>query len=290
MSNVELAIFPKAKDLGDNFQVRRSLPNKNKRMVGPFIFWDHMGPVTLLNEKEMKVRAHPHIGLATITWLFSGEITHRDSLGNIQVIRPGEVNWMTSGKGIVHSERSSSQGTAIELEGIQLWLALPKQHEDVEPSFFHCKIADVPSIATDGFELSLVAGKAFEHTSPVPVYSDLFYLQGTAAKGSQLEYSLNENHEGAVYVVDGEIEIEGKTYDRFNLVTFKKGTSIDFKVLSDAKIMIFGGEVFPEPRHIWWNFVATSKDKIEKAKQMWKNDEFPPVIDETEKIPLPDHL
>lgn len=288
MSNIELTIEPKSKDLGDNFVVRRSLPDKRKRMVGPFIFWDHMGPVTLVKGKGMKVRAHPHIGLATITWLFAGEIMHRDSLGNEQAIRPGEVNWMTAGNGIVHSERSEVEEGSAELEGIQLWLALPKEHEDVDPSFYHCKIKDVPQVLMDGMKLHLIAGEEFDMKSPVPVYSDLFYMFGEAEKGRDFNLNLKDDFEGAVYVVDGSISVEGKEYEKYNLIIFKKGSEIDFKVTSETKFMVFGGEVFPENRFMWWNFVSSSEQKIEEAKIKWKNNEYPPVINEDEIIPLPE--
>ncbi|SMF18710.1 pirin family protein [Pseudobacteriovorax antillogorgiicola] len=290
MSNVELVIDPKAKDLGDNFQVRRALPSIKKRMIGPFIFWDHMGPVTLLNDKKMTVRAHPHIGLSTITYLFTGEIMHRDSLGNEQPIRPGEVNWMTAGKGIVHSERSEApiKGEALELEGIQLWVALPKNSEDVEPSFVHFKEESLPHIEENGIQLRLIAGKGLGAESPVPVYSDLFYFNGRASKGKRFEMKLSSDQEGALYVVKGKIKVEGDIHTRFSLISFKKGTTVAFQADENSEFMLFGGSVFPEKRHIWWNFVSSSKDKIEQAKDDWKNDKFPKVINEDEVIPLPE--
>lgn len=287
MSNIELVVSSAPKDLGDNFLVRRSLPHRSKRMVGPFIFWDHMGPVVLENEKAMTVRSHPHIGLATITWLFSGEILHRDSLGNEQFIKPGEVNWMTAGSGIAHSERASSKDKPVTLEGIQLWLALPKEYEEVDASFFHCKNSDLPKKVAKDFELTLIAGEAFEMKSPVPVYSDLFYLNGNFSKGSEFKMPLKENQEGAVYVASGSVEIENVVYESFSLIIFKKNTEIKFKTLIDSKVMIFGGEIFPEARFIWWNFVATDKDKIERAKIRWQEEKFPRVINESELIPLP---
>lgn len=287
-SNVDIIISSKVKDIGDNFIVRRSLPQANKRMVGPFIFWDHMGPVILENGKEMKVRSHPHIGLATITYLFSGEILHRDSLQNEQYIKPGEVNWMTAGSGIVHSERAFSKEEKVVLEGIQLWVALPREHEDIAPSFVHMKEKELPMIEQDGFKLRLIAGEAFKQKSPIPVYSDLFYLSGHANKDCPFEYKLKENAEGAVYIVDGKVRIDGNTYERFNLITFKKGSRISFDVIEDVQFMLFGGEVFPEKRHIWWNFVSSDKARIEQAKQDWTEGKFDSVINETEMIPLPE--
>lgn len=287
MSDVEIVIDGKKSDLGDNFVVRRSLPNKDKRMVGPFIFWDHMGPVVLSGEKAMTVRAHPHIGLATITWLFSGEIMHRDSLNNEQMIRPGEVNWMTAGKGIVHSERAKSEHSPLTLEGIQLWLALPKVSEDIEPSFFHCKQERLPSKQLEGSKLTLIAGKVLEMESPVPVYSDLFYLNNTSDKSAIFKLKLKANHEGALYIAKGKVEVDGVVYGQYKLISFKIGTEIKYTALEDSTVMVFGGEVFPEKRHIWWNFVSSDKEKIEKAKKDWKEGKFPKVINEEEEIPLP---
>jgi hypothetical protein len=288
MSHVEQVIDPQPKDLGDNFVVRRSLPHKDKKMVGPFIFWDHMGPVTLEKGKAMTVRAHPHIGLATITWLFSGEIMHRDSLNNEQPIRPGEVNWMTTGRGIVHSERANASQSPMTLEGIQLWLALPVAHEGVEPSFFHCKDQDLPKRVENGSVLTLIAGKALGMTSPVPVYSDLFYLQATSGKDAHFSMPLGPNQEGAVYVAKGSVDIEGTTFGQFSLVCFNKGAQVTYTARDECQIMLFGGTVFPEPRHLWWNFVASDMNQIEAAKTAWKEGRFPPVIHEHETIPLPE--
>lgn len=288
MSNIELVIVPKQKDLGDNFVVRRALPHMKKRTVGPFIFWDHMGPVSLEADRDMTVRAHPHIGLATITWLFKGEIMHRDNLGNEQPIRPGEVNWMTAGSGIVHSERTHSKKEIVDLEGIQLWLALPKEHEDIEPSFYHCGEDSIPSIQHGDAQLRLIAGTGFNKKSPVPVFSDLFYFNAELKQGKLFETQLQSNHEGAIYVIDGQIEIEDQIFDPYNLIVLKQGGQLALKALKDAKFMYFGGQPFPEKRFIWWNFVSSSQEKIEAAKLKWKNDEFAPVINEDERIPLPE--
>lgn len=287
MSIVDLVIEAKPKDIGDGFIVRRSLPHMKKRMVGPFIFWDHMGPFELTEGKELKVRAHPHIGLATITYLFSGEIMHRDSLGNEQPIRPGEVNWMTAGKGISHSERAQYAGKDEILEGIQLWVALPKEYEDVHPSFNHYKEKSLPLIELNQNKLRLVAGSALDKSSEVPVYSDLFYFKVDSLKNSLFDYQLQANQEAAIYVIRGQVEIESRLYDPYTMIVFKKGETINFKSLVDSEYMFFGGEVYPEKRFIWWNFVATDKDKIELAKQNWKNKKFGEVINEVEYIPLP---
>lgn len=288
MSIIEIVIEPKPKDLGDEFVVRRALPEVKKRSVGPFVFWDHMGPFTLGPGKELKVRAHPHIGLATITYLFSGEIMHRDSLGNEQPIRPGEVNWMTAGRGISHSERSPYKNKTEILEGIQLWVALPKEHEDIDPNFSHFKEKDLPLIAVNKHSLRLIAGQALSEKSKVPVYSDLFYFKGDGLADSLFKFNLKPNHEAALYVLHGEIEIEGQIFKRYDLIVFKLGAKVIFKSKSVCEYMFFGGEVFPEKRHMWWNFVSTSKDKIEDAKKNWLENNFGKVINEDEHTPLPE--
>lgn len=289
MSNVDQIIEPREKDLGDNFIVRRVLPYAKKRLIGPFIFWDHMGPVELSPEKKMVVRAHPHIGLATVTYLFSGEIMHRDSLNNEQLIVPGEVNWMTAGKGIVHSERVEIESGKQILEGIQVWVALPKDKEDVAPSFIHRKKAELPFFNVESTQLRLIVGKYNQFESPIPVYSDLFYLNGKTPKGNSYTQDLKPNHEGAIYIIKGDVEVDNKTYTRFDMISFKEGTSIEFKALTDVEFMILGGETFPEKRHIWWNFVSTDVEKIEKAKIDWKEQNFPSVVNEKEFTPLPEY-
>lgn len=259
-----------------------------KRLVGPFIFWDHMGPTEITPDKEMVVRAHPHIGLSTITYLFEGEIMHRDSLQNELPIRPGEVNWMTAGKGISHSERSKAIDKNVPLEGIQLWVALPKESEDVEPSFVHKKENDLPLIDHQGFQLRLIAGEALDHKSPLPVYSPLFYLNGKSQKTGEMILPVKSGHEAALYVVSGKIEVEGRSFEKYEMVIFKEGMDIQFKTSGACEFMLFGGEVFPEERHIWWNFVSHDKAKIEAAKEQWLNDDFGTVINENQKIPLPE--
>lgn len=284
---IEHIFIPKESDLGDNFVVRRSLPRAQKRLVGPFIFWDHMGPVVLQGKKEMKVRAHPHIGLSTITYLFSGRILHRDSLGNEQYIKPGEVNWMTAGKGIVHSERAKFDEPTT-LEGIQLWLALPKEHEDVAPSFVHHKEKDLPLIDHGPTSMRLIAGKALGVSSPVPVYSDLFYFSGEFKEEGEFHYDLGEKQEAGLYIIEGDFEEGDQSFERFHMITFKKGSEIRLKANKGARFMFFGGEVFPEGRTIWWNLVSSDPEKIEKAKDDWKNGRFDSVINEEEFIPLPE--
>jgi len=288
MSNfVEMIIQPSEKDLGDDFIVRRSLPRVKKRSIGPFIFWDHMGPVVLQGEKNMKVRAHPHIGLSTLTYLFSGEILHRDSLMNEQIIKPGEVNWMTAGSGIVHSERAESKAEPMLLEGLQLWLALPKEHEEVDPSFSHFKEQNLPLVTEDSLRLRIVAGEWEGKSSPVKVYSPLFLLSGWAKASKFYSKNLDEDQEAALYVVSGSLEVEGAGYEKHSMIVFKKGSKVEFKALEESEFILFGGEAFSEPRHLWWNFVSSDLEKIEKAKEMWKNQQFQDVINENERIPLP---
>tara|TARA_B100001971_G_scaffold37960_1_gene32994 strand:- start:38232 stop:39101 length:870 start_codon:yes stop_codon:yes gene_type:complete len=287
MSSINLVIKPNSKDLGDNFLVRRLIPIAKKRMIGPFIFWDHMGPVNISESKKMKVRSHPHIGLSTLTYLFSGEIMHRDSLGNIQAIRPGEVNWMTAGSGIVHSERAGDDGQEQVLEGLQIWIALPKESEDIAASFVHIKEQDLPSIKIPGGSLKLIAGEFMQEKSSVPVFSPLFYTNGNLKLGHTFSYALGENEESALYILSGEVEIEGKLYGVGDMVCFNAGAICEFKAQKDLNFMFFGGEIFLEKRFIWWNFVSSEKEKIENAKVRWQNQEFGQVIDETEYIELP---
>lgn len=285
--NIELLITPKESDLGDNFVVRRSLPRAQKRLVGPFIFWDHMGPVTLEGDREMKVRAHPHIGLSTITYLFRGSILHRDSLGNEQYIKPGEVNWMTAGRGISHSERAKFD-KPTELEGIQLWVALPKEAEEVEPSFIHTKEAELPEIKKDCATLRLIAGSALGQSSPLPVFSDLFYFAGEFHEEGEFVFDLKENQEAGFYAVEGSFSCESQEFKRFDMVVFKKGGQLKIKAKKGDRFMLFGGEVFPEGRTIWWNFVSSDPQRIEKAKKDWVEGNFGEVVNETEFIPLPE--
>lgn len=290
---IELHIEPKQKDLGEGFKVRRSLPDFRKRMVGPFVFWDHMGPATFLAGQDLEVRAHPHIGLATLTYLFAGEMMHRDSLGNVQAIKPGEVNWMTAGRGISHSERTHSGNQEVTLEGIQLWLALPKDKEEIAPDFYHAKEDALPQIEGQGYKARLIAGNYEERTSPVPVYSDLFYLELKVDNGWSFPVSLDAEREAAVYVVDGCMLIEGKEFHRFDMVILSKGTKLELhaKGKEDGKLqlMFFGGAPFPEKRHIWWNFVSTNKDRIEQAKKDWTEGKFGKVAEEDSWIPLPEN-
>ncbi|NQZ01508.1 MAG: pirin family protein [Bdellovibrionales bacterium] len=282
---------PSEKDLGDGFKVNRMLPRnrEGRKMVGPFIFWDHMGPVEVKKPEQMAVRPHPHIGLATLTYLFSGGIMHKDSLGYEQPIRPGEVNWMVAGKGIVHSERTAPLEGIVgqHIHGIQSWIALPKEYEEIDPAFYHYPKEEMPVLQVGGSEMTLVAGTAQGQASPVKIYSDTLYLVGDLKAGDEFELQLDSNREAAVYAPQSKIEVDGEPVDAKSLVIYEVGECLKFKVLEDGPITIFGGEPFPEDRHIFWNFVSTSKERIQKAKEDWKGKRFDMVEGDDEFIPLP---
>lgn len=288
MSNISLIIEERPADIG-NFMVGRLLPFRGKRMVGPFIFLDHMGPARLDEYHNMDVPPHPHIGLSTLTYLFEGSIMHKDSLGTEVEIMPGEVNWMTAGKGIVHSERTPEylRHTDKHLHGLQIWVAMPKAMELDEPSFSHTGKDDLPAWEADGVQYKLVAGKAFGHTSPVPVLSPLFLLE----LKTEQEQTVNIGHElfgeMAMYILAGSIENEGIQYEPKRILVAKENSLCAFTMAAGSTVYIFGGEPFPEERFIYWNFVATSHELIEQAKQNWLDQTFAPVPGETEFVPLP---
>ncbi|MEO8248267.1 MAG: pirin family protein [Burkholderiales bacterium] len=285
--SVELRIEPREKDLG-GFTVRRVLPAANRRMVGPFIFFDHLGPAEFAPGEGISVRPHPHIGLATITYLFEGEILHRDSLGSVQPIRAGAVNLMTAGRGIVHSEHSA--GAALDahsrVHGIQSWMALPADLEEGEPAFVHTPAADLPELDADGVAVRVIIGEAFGKRSPVEVSVPMLYLECRMPRGSTLEIpSLHD--ELAAYVVSGEVCIDGQSWPGGVMAVARPGRSLTLKATEDSRVMVIGGATMGE-RHIWWNFVASSKQRIEQAKADWKAGRFAKVPGETEFIPLPD--
>ena len=285
---VETVVIPRARDIG-GFDVRRALPSSGRRMVGPFVFFDQMGPATFTANSGIDVRPHPHIGLATVTYLFDGTIIHRDSLGSIQPIRPGDVNWMTAGSGIVHSERSDAElrKQPDSLHGLQLWVALPQKYEETDPDFTHYRAAELPSTEGDGITSRLIAGSAFGLTSPVKTFSDLFYLD--AALEPEARIALDAQHEErAAYLVEGTVEIEGTEFEAGQLLVFAPQRQIVVKAVTPAKLVMLGGEPMDGPRHLWWNFVSSSKERIEQAKADWTRDRFGlPVPGETEFIPLP---
>jgi redox-sensitive bicupin YhaK (pirin superfamily) len=280
-------IGSRERDLG-GFVVRRVLPSEGRQMVGPFIFFDHLGPTQFAPGHGIDVRPHPHIALATVTYLFTGSLAHRDSLGNIREIRPGDVNWMSAGSGIAHSERtpSAARVTGEQVHGIQSWVALPDGQEDGEPTFVHYPAAALPTHAADGVELTVIAGQAYGLRSPVVTLWPTLYVHAQFARGAALEADPAYG-ERAVYVVQGEIAVGDTTVTTGQLAVLEPKTEATLRALQDTRAMLLGGDAFPTPRHIWWNFVASSQERIERAKERWERREFPAVPGETEFIPLP---
>ena len=286
---LELVIVPRTRDLGDGFAVRRALPHGKRQMVGPFIFFDHFGPVQFIAGQGMDVRPHPHIGLATVTYLFDGSIMHRDSEGHIQEIRPGAMNLMTAGRGIAHSERTPDveRANGQKMLGLQSWVALPAGHEENAPSFQHYDAARLPTVQDNGIRARVIAGSAFGASSPVETVSDWFYVEVNLDAG--MSAPLDADHEErAIYVVDGEVEIAGERYEGPRLLIFRPGDRITVKAARPTRMMFLGGTALEGPRYIWWNFVSSSRERIEQAKQDWKTGRFAHVPEETEFIPLPE--
>jgi redox-sensitive bicupin YhaK (pirin superfamily) len=285
---IERVIVPRTSDLG-GFTVRRALPSAQRRMVGPFIFFDHMGPAEFRAGQGIDVRPHPHIGLATVTYLFAGEIMHRDSLGSVAPIRPGAVNWMSAGRGIAHSERTAPDHRVAgePLHGLQCWVALPARQEEGDPGFTHYDAAELPVESAEGKTVRLVTGRFMGLTSPVVTGWDTLMADVTLAAGASLPLDA-EAEERAVYVVSGEIEIAGDRFEGGKLLVFKPGDRITARAASPARIAVVGGAAMDGPRHIWWNFVSSRKERIEQAKADWKAGRFEAVPGESEFIPLPD--
>jgi redox-sensitive bicupin YhaK (pirin superfamily) len=282
-------IVPRVRDLG-GFEVRRALPAAETQMVGPFIFFDQMGPAEFLLGNGMDVRPHPHIGLATVTYLFDGEIMHRDSLGTELAIRPGALNLMSAGRGIVHSERTSTEAraTGSKLFGIQAWAALPKSHEEDAPAFDHYEAASLPRIAGEGKTVRLIMGSLYGERSPARFPHDCFYAEAVLAPGAVLPLDADYD-ERAIYVVSGEVDIAGQVFGAGRLLVFRPGDRISVLAASMARLMLVGGEPMDGPRHIWWNFVSSSQDRIAAAKADWKARRFAPVpSDAVEFIALPE--
>jgi redox-sensitive bicupin YhaK (pirin superfamily) len=288
---IELVIESKPRDVG-GFSVRRALPSMRRRLVGPFIFFDHAGPIHLPLGMGMDVRPHPHIELATVTYLFDGEIVHRDSLGSMRAIRPGDVNWMVAGRGIVHSERSSpeSRSAGVRMHGLQSWVALPIEHEQSEPRFEHHPSATIPKLQLDSARLEIVAGTAYEERSPVDVLSPTLYVHARIEAGGRL--LIDDTHEErAVYVVEGAIECDAVTFLPGTMLVLRPGAQVTVAAEKPARIMLVGGAKLTGERHIYWNFVSSSKERIERAKDDWQNGRFPKVPgDDVEFIPLPEQL
>jgi redox-sensitive bicupin YhaK (pirin superfamily) len=280
-------IGSRQRDLG-GFVVRRVLPSEGRQMVGPFIFFDHLGPTQFAPGQGIDVRPHPHIALATVTYLFSGSLEHRDSLGSVREIRPGDVNWMSAGSGIAHSERTprAARASGEHVHGIQSWVALPDGQEDGEPTFVHHPAAALPTRVGDGVDLSVIAGEAFGLRSPVATLWPTLYVHAQIAAGATLEVSPDYG-ERAVYVVEGELAVGDVRVTEGQLAVLEPGMKSTLRAHDDSRAMLLGGESFPTPRHIWWNFVASSQERIERAKERWERQQFPAVPGETEFIPLP---
>ncbi|NKI25759.1 pirin family protein [Arenibacter sp. 6A1] len=289
MSNIKLIVEERASNIG-NFLVGRLLPFRQKRMVGPFIFIDHMGPVTMSERENFDVLPHPHIGLSTLTFLFEGSIMHQDSIGTKLEIKPGAVNWMTAGKGVVHSERTPEylRESKIKMHGLQIWVALPKEKELIEPQFSHIEKEDIPTWTEGNLQYKLIAGDALGKTSPVPVFSKLFMIEIKSTAKQEVNIGEHLYGEAGLYILDGSIESEGNTFENKQLLIANDSTLCTFTMNKNTTIYIFGGEPFPEERFIDWNFVSSSKERIEEAKQKWKAQEFPKIEgDSDEFVPYP---
>ena len=292
---IDLIIEPDEKDLGE-FTVRRSLPAPQHRMIGPWLFFDHMGPATFAPGQGVAVRPHPHINLSTVTYLFEGEILHRDSLGYVETIQPGDINLMVAGKGIVHSERERPEVNEVEhrLHGLQLWLALPEEDEETEPAFYHYPGEDLPTVVIDGVAVRVMMGSAYGVTSPVKTHADTLYIEADLKQGQSL--ALPSADERGLYLVSGKVEArdnngevsEPVLIDKHQLAVLSQNADVQLTALEDSRLALIGGENIG-PRYLYWNFASSSKERIEQAKQKWKNSEYPKIPgDEEEFIPLPD--
>lgn len=289
MSNISLIIEERATNIG-NFMVGRLLPFREKRAVGPFVFIDHMGPAHLNQYQNMDVPPHPHIGLSTLTFLFEGSIMHRDSLGTELEIKPGAVNWMTAGKGIVHSERTPEylRHSDKMLHGLQIWVALPKELEQMDPNFAHVEADDIPAWEENGVSYKLIAGEAFGKKSPVPVYSPLYFIEIKSETTQKINIGKDLFGESGLYILEGSIKSGEHVYEPKQILITNDSTLCEFEITANSTVYIFGGTPFPEEHFIFWNFVSSDKVLIEKAKKDWTAQTFPKVPGETEFVPLPE--
>jgi len=287
---IEHLIIPRTADLG-GFSVRRALPSSRRRLVGPFIFFDRMGPAVLRADQAVDVRPHPHIGLSTVTYLFDGEIRHLDSLGTEKVIRPGDVNLMTAGRGIVHSERTPEnlRGHPFAISGLQTWLALPDRQEEIDPAFTHTEKSDMPLIDSDGAKGRVIIGSFEGLTSPVKVFSDTLYVDLRLEPGKTFPFGA-AHEERAAYILSGSLIVSGDEFAADQLLVFRPRDAITLQAGAEGcHIMLFGGAALGSKRYIWWNFVSSSKERIEQAKEEWRTGRFDIVPgDEEEFIPLPE--
>jgi redox-sensitive bicupin YhaK (pirin superfamily) len=291
---IETLIIPRARDLG-GFEVKRALPAPKRQMVGPFIFFDQVGPAEFLTGQGIDVRPHPHIGLATVTYLFRGEFQHRDSLGSDQMIFPGEVNWMIAGKGVTHSERTSAETrrNPSSLYGIQTWVALPEAAEETDAAFEHQGKEALPFFEDGGVKARLILGSAWGARAPVKVHSETFYIDVELAPGARVPLP-DEHEDRGIYVLSGSVEIAGERFDEGRMMVFRPGDRLAVKAgAAGARLMLLGGETLGGPRYIWWNFVASSQEKIEAAKEAWRAGDWAhgrftlPPGDDQEFIPAP---
>ena len=291
---IETLIIPRTRDLG-GFEVRRALPAPKRQMVGPFIFFDQMGPAEFLTDQGIDVRPHPHIGLGTVTYLYRGSFQHQDSTGADQIITPGALNWMVAGRGVTHSERSPDAVRAgpSSLLGIQTWIALPETHEDIAPSFEHHAADALPEIRDQGIEARLILGRAYGETAPATMHSDTFYLDVTLAARARFPLPVDHEDRG-IYITEGSVSIAGQEFQAGQMMVFRPGDAITVAAGDrGARLMALGGATLNGPRHIWWNFVASSRERIEAAKQEWREARWGqgrfdlPPGDRDEHIPLP---
>ena len=283
---IDMIITPGERDLGE-FTVRRVLPAKTRRMVGPFVFFDHMGPAEFPPGKGIAVRPHPHIGLATITYLFEGVIMHRDNLGFVQPIQAGAVNLMTAGRGIAHSERAGDDlDETSRLHGIQSWMALPLDEEEREPAFVHYPASDLPELEVAGCTVRIIMGECFGESSPVTTYSDTLYMECVIPAGREITIPADST-ELAAYIVSGVVGISGENFSGGVMLVARQDQPLDIRAVEDSRVMIIGGEPLGE-RHVWWNFVSSSRERIEQAKDDWRDGRFDPVPGDDEFIPLPE--
>jgi redox-sensitive bicupin YhaK (pirin superfamily) len=285
---IDQVIVPRTSDIG-GFSVRRALPSARRRMVGPFIFLDHMGPAEFRSGQGIDVRPHPHIGLATVTYLFDGEIVHRDSIGSVTPIRPGAVNWMTAGRGIAHSERTASDHRVAgeRLHGLQCWVALPQSKEESPPSFVHHDGEDLPMTRAEGKTIRVVAGSLYGLTSPVATNWDTIFADVMLDPDAKLPID-TDTEERALYIISGEIDILGDRFGEGRLLVLRSGDRITLTARTACRLALLGGATMDGPRHIWWNFVSSRKERIEQAKEDWKSERFEPVPGDFERIPLPE--
>ncbi len=291
---IETLIVPRARDIGA-FEVRRALPSQRRQMVGPFIFFDQMGPAEFITDQGMDVRPHPHIGLATVTYLYEGGVVHRDSLGTEMEIQPGAVNWMIAGLGITHSERTAPERRRAgeRLFGIQTWVALPEQSEETAPGFEHVEKEQLPFLDAEGKQVRLILGALYGQRAPVKTFSEMFYADAVLAEGARIPLPADHEDRG-IYITQGEVEIAGERFEAGRMMVFRPGDEITITACQPSRLMMLGGETLSGPRYIWWNFVASSRDRIEAAKVAWAAGDWAhgrfqlPPSDKDDYVPLPE--